>query len=176
MSKEDRHPLAEVVGRLIAERGTTMKAASLAAGLGATYARDLIEGRAKNPKQNQLAALLKALGHEMPNLYEPPKVAEPDAGQKSGAEKDVAARFRAARWACWVDSNYVAGLLGLSEADLLSYEIGEKELPRDVLVRFSGETGCPLHWFLEGRMDGMPPVMAARVGLAAPGLIPDRQK
>lgn len=54
----------EIVGdirRRIKALGLTKKGLSLAAGLGETYARDLLTGRSKNPKTEQLLKVLQVL-------------------------------------------------------------------------------------------------------------------
>lgn len=55
-------PLARELRRLMAERDLTPKGLSLAAGLGATYVRDLLKGRSQSPEASKLAKIEDVLG------------------------------------------------------------------------------------------------------------------
>ncbi|MGY0790918.1 hypothetical protein ACW7BJ_16250 [Azospirillum argentinense] len=54
--------LPERLDRLITERGTNPRAASIAAGLNPTAARDIIDGKSKRPLHTTIAAFARVLG------------------------------------------------------------------------------------------------------------------
>src|SRR5581483_3291403 len=68
--------LAQRLERLITEAKTSgqrvsMKSLSLAAGQGATYVRDIVKGRSKNPNLSGLAAIAKKLRVPLEELVQP---------------------------------------------------------------------------------------------------------
>lgn len=77
----DAIPIAREIYRRMVEKGFTQKTLADAAGVNPTYCRDLFTGRSKNPKQDQLKAIAKALDCSLDDLQSPGR-----GGQKPGQD------------------------------------------------------------------------------------------
>jgi len=63
-----RHPVADVIEAMMQAQNTNPKRLAKEAGVGATYVRDIIEGRSLDPKTGKLAQIAKALGCTLDEL------------------------------------------------------------------------------------------------------------
>lgn len=79
-------PLTRLIGARMKELGISRKKLSLAAGLGPTYIRDLLEGRSRSPEAAKLAAIATVL--------QMPTTALLGAAQAQGGEVVVDAEER----------------------------------------------------------------------------------
>lgn len=64
----DATPLAREVYRRMVARGMRQRELALRAGLNETYVRDILAGRSRNPRRDQLALLARALDCEIGDL------------------------------------------------------------------------------------------------------------
>lgn len=64
----DASPVAHAIYERMVERGFNQRSLSLAAGLGATYVRDMFMAVSKNPKSEQLGRIARALGCSVEEL------------------------------------------------------------------------------------------------------------
>jgi transcriptional regulator with XRE-family HTH domain len=67
----DAIPIAREIYRRMVEAGFSQKTLADAAGVNATYCRDLFAGRSKNPKSDQLQLIAKALDCTVEDLQNP---------------------------------------------------------------------------------------------------------
>jgi hypothetical protein len=67
----DASPVAHEIYRRMVECGYNQRSLSLAAGLGATYIRDLFVGASQNPKSEQLYRVARTLGCSVEELTAP---------------------------------------------------------------------------------------------------------
>ena len=162
------HPIADEIKRRMGSAGLNMRQLSLKAGLGPSYVRDVLTGRTPNPKSSELAKIANALGCTLRELEAPLLSIGPDRD----LGELMAARFKAARWACWEDASHAAKWLQIDPLELAEIESGAQPITDEILRHFSTLTGCPLVWFQSGSMAGMPPEMAARIGYYDPTLLP----
>jgi len=160
--------LADAVRQQMAAVGkTNMKALSLEAGLGSTFVRDVLEGRSTNPRVDSLLKLAQVLDCNLEDLL----ATEPSSGNEAEVKRSTeselrAARFTAARWACFGDNKAeAASVLGIHPIVLDSIEAGQVTPTDDLLTRLFERTGCPPEWVTSGRITRrMHPVIAARIG------------
>lgn len=88
MAKDRDTPLARKIRALLKEKGLTPKKASLDAGLGETYVRDLIvEGRSGGPQVKKLRQLARFLGVPEQTLLA--LAAAPDAAELVEDEQEL---------------------------------------------------------------------------------------
>jgi transcriptional regulator with XRE-family HTH domain len=158
-------PLSRALHRLMRETGkVNMKRLSNDAGLGDSFVRDILTGKSKNPEASSLVKLAEALGCTVEALLSPD---QPSVKKKARTEWELrAARFRAARWACWGDDmKEAASALKVSVSVLQDIEVGEmSQVGPAVLRTLEERTGIPTHWVETGSMEGMPLRAAARIG------------
>lgn len=83
-------------------------------------------------------------------------------------------RFAAGRWAYWDDElDTAAHDLKVEQLTIERVETGVDEPTQGLLLRFHMISGIPMSWFLEGRLDGVPSLLAGRIGFRDPDLVPD---
>lgn len=72
-----RHPVADVIEAMMQAQNTNPKRLAKEAGVGATYVRDIIEGRSLDPKTGKLVQIAKALGCTLDELLGKGSTVEP---------------------------------------------------------------------------------------------------
>jgi hypothetical protein len=160
---EQQVALADALRKRMESRGVRdMSALSVRAGLGRSFIRDVLVGRSSNPGIYSLEKVCAELRCTLVELLI-------DAGFGRGGplldEKMRTARFRALCWACWGDSLEEASKhLKVQAAILKAIAAGEAFAGPSLIERALKVTGAPAQWISEGRLEGMPPDMAARLG------------
>lgn len=161
---EPQVALAEALRRRMEARGIRdMSALSLRAGLGRSFIRDVLVGRSANPGIWSLEKVCSELKCTLVQLLV-------EAGFDKGGsalldEKLRNARFKALCWACWEDDlDAAAKELKVQAAVLKALSAGEVLAGPALIERALEVTGAPAHWISEGRLAGVPPDMAARLG------------
>jgi transcriptional regulator with XRE-family HTH domain len=79
-------PIAYEVHRRMVDLGLSQKALAVRAGLGPSYVADLFAGKSRNPKNEQLEKLAKALGCEVADLTHPQRAASNDPERHDGVD------------------------------------------------------------------------------------------
>lgn len=72
-----RHPVADAIEAMMQAQNTNPKRLAKEAGVGATYVRDIIEGRSLDPKTGKLVQIAKALGCTLDELLGKGSAVEP---------------------------------------------------------------------------------------------------
>jgi hypothetical protein len=160
---EQQAALADALRRRMWARGIRdMSALSIRAGLGRSFVRDVLVGRSANPG---IYSLEKVCAELKCTLVELLIEAGFGRGRSLLDEKLRTARFRALTWACWGDNLEDASKhLQVPSSVLKALASGEVLAGPAIIERALAVTGAPVHWILEGRLEGVPPDMAARLG------------
>jgi transcriptional regulator with XRE-family HTH domain len=90
----DAGPVAREVYRRMGAMGLGQKALALRAGLNETYVRDLFRGKSKNPKNQQLSKIAKALGCTLNDLTNPRGAENIEENEKSAQSSEEVALLR----------------------------------------------------------------------------------
>jgi transcriptional regulator with XRE-family HTH domain len=160
---EQQAALADALRKRMEARGIRdMSALSVRAGLGRSFIRDVLVGRSSNPGIYSLEKVCAELRCTLVELLI-------EAGFGRGGplqdEKLRTARLRALCWACWGDSlEDASNHLKVPTALLEAMAAGETVAGPALIERALKVTGAPAQWISEGRLEGMPPDMAARLG------------
>lgn len=90
----DATPLARNVFRLMTEQKIGQKALALKAEVNETYVRDILSGKSKNPRSDQIHKLAKALGTTVVRLRDPRMADSEDQRDKVVDPHETAAIMR----------------------------------------------------------------------------------
>jgi transcriptional regulator with XRE-family HTH domain len=156
--------LADELRARMRAAGLKPKTLATLAGVNQTYVRDILRGRSKNPKVEQLAKVTSVLGTSITEVM--PRTAPETVRQKIGRRMRLVREYRRQ------SLEEFASTLDVPASDLAIYEAGGAAVPGDLLLALAQQTGVSTDFIIIGSMNSLDPAMAAWMKSRLPDEMP----